>query len=31
MRAFESIEELLNAKEGESYQFNEWKTSDNFG
>ncbi len=31
MRTFESVEELLHAKEGESYQFKEWKTSDNFG
>jgi hypothetical protein len=24
------ITELLNAKDGETYQFKEWKTSDNF-
>ncbi len=30
MRTFESIEELLQAKEGESYQFKEWEASDNF-
>jgi ATP-dependent DNA helicase RecG len=31
MRKIETIEELLNAKEGEAYQFKEWKTKDNFG
>ena len=31
MRRLAAIEELLNAKEGEAYQFKEWKTKDNFG
>ncbi|HPH11011.1 MAG TPA: ATP-binding protein [Thermotogota bacterium] len=30
MKEFETIEKLLNAKEGEQYQFKEWKIKDDF-
>jgi ATP-dependent DNA helicase RecG len=31
MQEYNTIAELLNAKEGNAYQFKEWKTKDNFG